>query len=279
MDKDKNKMEKTFSYKGFKIEVIQDTDPESPREWSNLGKMVAFHPRYKLGDENHGFKDQADFNDKVKLMGGKTRYFALALFLYDHSGITISTKPFNDKWDSSPVGFIYVSEEDARKEFPNIQDWKKLKDSVYKVLESEVKIYDQYLQGDIYGYMIENENKDLDRQEDSLWGIYGADEAEQAAKEAVDNLVAEKEALPIQNCRQCRRDYKSELQYCDDCIRFFQAQDNYKNATGIDTRIVPVTELNEWCKELEAIIDMADDQQDIQNTADNLMGNIGAVAK
>ena len=43
---------------------------------------------------------------------------------------------------------------------------------VEKVLRGEVKVYDQYLQGDVYGYVIE----DADGEEiDSSWGYYGDD--------------------------------------------------------------------------------------------------------
>ena len=31
------------------------------------------------------------------------------LFLIDHSGITISTKDFNDRWDSGQVGFVLIT--------------------------------------------------------------------------------------------------------------------------------------------------------------------------
>ena len=37
--------------KKFELEVVQDTDPESPRTWDNLGTMVCFHKRYELGDK------------------------------------------------------------------------------------------------------------------------------------------------------------------------------------------------------------------------------------
>lgn len=35
----------------MKIRIEQDTTPESPREWSNLGTMACWHGRYNLGDE------------------------------------------------------------------------------------------------------------------------------------------------------------------------------------------------------------------------------------
>lgn len=40
-----------MEYRGFRIGMYTDTDPESPREWSNVGTMVCWHRRYTLGDE------------------------------------------------------------------------------------------------------------------------------------------------------------------------------------------------------------------------------------
>jgi len=44
----------TIKYRGFNINIYQDTDPMNPRtEWDNAGHMVCFHNRYALGDEHH----------------------------------------------------------------------------------------------------------------------------------------------------------------------------------------------------------------------------------
>ncbi len=42
----------------YLIEIFPDYEPESPREWCNLGKMICFHKRYDLGD-----KHDYDHND------------------------------------------------------------------------------------------------------------------------------------------------------------------------------------------------------------------------
>lgn len=174
-------MDNTIEYKGYTIKIAQDESPESPREWDNLGKMVCFHSRYNLGDK-HTYTTPEEFLKAYPLTGGKN--FILPLYLYDHSGITISTKPFGDRWDSGQVGFIYVSVENAKKEFPNRKEWKNLKAHVYKILEGEVKTYDQFLTGDIWGYDIEGSNE-------SCWGFYGQEEAIAEAKSVVDSLVIE----------------------------------------------------------------------------------------
>ena len=49
-------MEKV-DYKGYIIEIEQDENPESPREWDNLTTMICFHKKYNLGDK-HDIKHQ-----------------------------------------------------------------------------------------------------------------------------------------------------------------------------------------------------------------------------
>ena len=33
------------------LEIFVDEDPTSPREWDNLGTIIAYHPDYILGDK------------------------------------------------------------------------------------------------------------------------------------------------------------------------------------------------------------------------------------
>lgn len=50
--------------------------------------------------------------DLVRATG---QYVILPLYLYDHSGITISTGPFSCPWDSGQVGWIYAPKDTFRK--------------------------------------------------------------------------------------------------------------------------------------------------------------------
>ena len=115
----------------------------------------------------------------------------LPLYLYDHSGITMSTSPFNCNWDSGQVGWVVVSKENVRKEFGVKRINKKLIEKVTNILEGEIKTYDQYLTGDIYGYKIfkvtECELGHEHKEElDSCWGFYGEEECMTEAEGIVD---------------------------------------------------------------------------------------------
>jgi hypothetical protein len=147
----------------YTVKVVQDTDPLNPRvHWDNIGTMVCFHRRYNLGD-----KHNMDIDEAQEFIKRKDIY-SLPLFLYDHSGITMSTAPFSCSWDSGQVGFIYMDRETYLKEFGGKRVNKK---RLYDCLRAEVEEYDNYLTGDVYGYkVVEDESGDVI---DSCWGYFG----------------------------------------------------------------------------------------------------------
>ena len=170
----------------YLIEIIQENDPESPREWDNLGKMICFHSRYNLGDKHDFSREEAQ-----KFLKSKEICVSLPLYLYDHSGITMKTSPFGCRFDSMCVGFIYVTKEQVRKEYNVKRINKELIEKVTKVLEGEVETYDQYLTGDIYGYKIfkvtECELGHEHKEEvDSCWGYFGVSYCLEEAESVVD---------------------------------------------------------------------------------------------
>ena len=44
---------KTETYKGHKINIVQDSCPESPRDWDNICELHYCSDRYCLGDTHH----------------------------------------------------------------------------------------------------------------------------------------------------------------------------------------------------------------------------------
>lgn len=143
----------TTQHRGLTIEIYMDPDPQDPREWDNLGVMFCRHGRYQLGDR------KADAPPKVGAV-------VLPLYLYDHSGITMRTTPFSCPWDSGQVGVIYCTADRLKQEFGSTGE--RARKKAKKQMEQEVRTYDQFLRGACYGFII----KDEDEEVDSLWGIY-----------------------------------------------------------------------------------------------------------
>lgn len=205
-----------YVYKGYRIEIHYDSSPENPRRDiltdSNLGTMVCFHGRYDLGDNhNCSIEEARRFIAKPP----KDVVVILPLYLYDHSGITIATTPFSCPWDSGQVGFIYASRSRVQEIYGNPKGsnkpfrlTKELRKRVEDALLEEVKTYDQYLSGNVFGYEISDTSPDTpDVALDSCWGFFGEDSCRRAAEEAVDGMLAVKEAQPAPHCRRYNHAY------------------------------------------------------------------------
>lgn len=162
---------KQIDHNGYKIEIHYDQHGgESPRDWDNAGTMAIYHRRYDFGDKLE-FSDLDDL--QAYLASGDC--YVLPIYMYEHSGVTISTSPFSCGWDSGQVGYIYMTKEKARAEG--------LTDPL-ATLENEVKTMDSYIRGEVYGYIV----YDADDQElDSCWGYLGdADWCIEEAKSVAD---------------------------------------------------------------------------------------------
>jgi hypothetical protein len=168
----------------YRLEI--DEEPRNPRkDWDGqLGRMVCWHRRENLGDETINPNDyeyetvDALIDALEELERTDPARVWLPLYLYEHSGMTMRTTPFHDPWDSAMVGFIYTSQ--ARIDELGLSDV--TDEKLIEYLEGEVTEYDQYLTGDVWGYIIEDEDGE---HIDSCWGFFGHEYAEGEAKLAL----------------------------------------------------------------------------------------------
>ena len=181
----------------YKLEIFDDLNPCSPREFDNLGTMVCFHRRYNLGDETE--LKSSDFSSWEELESylykEEDALIAIPVFMYDHSGLWINTTGFSCPWDSGQVGYIYISKEKVRREYSCKRISKKLKEMIREMLCSEVDLYNDYLCGNVYGFTLTD--KENAEEIDSSCGFYGTDYIENGIFDYVSSYFtkAELEAL------------------------------------------------------------------------------------
>ena len=145
-----NDIIETIEYKNYNIELCYDTYPDDPRKaWDNLGTMAFYHKRYNLGDE-HRFDDPEALLEWIE--DNKDDIYYLPVYMYEHGNITISATPFQCRFDSGQLGFIYIT-----KELAETEGIKK----PYDLLAHEIKVYDHYLKGETYGAMIFDRDGEL----------------------------------------------------------------------------------------------------------------------
>lgn len=197
-------------YKGHHIRIHKDDFMvESPREWNNFGHMLCFHSRYDLGDKHDERSEEFDGWSAIeehlhKVYGA---CIIIPLRLYDHSGISMSTHshyPYNCPWDSGQVGFYYVNKAEVLKEFKR-KNWNdNLRRKATELMESEVKVYDMYLRGEVYSFTISHDVKcgkcghTEDVHNDSCGGYYGHDTRAEMITECkgiIDGIIFDAQQL------------------------------------------------------------------------------------
>lgn len=171
----------------FTLEIIQDHDPQNPRDWDNVAKFVFFHNRYDLPHEIDQ-KVGASWDALEAIL--KAAYGAVAVkpvYMYDHSGLTIKTSPFSCRWDSGQIGFAFVDRETIIAEHPGrkrvsrgLLAWADAR------IESEIETYDMFLRGDVWGYII----KEGDEEVEACWGFFGEEYCRQEGEAVLASLVA-----------------------------------------------------------------------------------------
>lgn len=157
--------------------IVADETPCDPRtEWDNLWNFVSNYRHYSLSEGDLALS---------QLMGEKTRaklekdYVVVPVYMYIHSGVALSLQDFNDPWDSG-IGFMaYISKAKLREEYNTKRVTKSVLDRAMSALKAEVEIFGAYLNGDVYGCIVYDENGEY---KESCFGFYEM----KYAKEFVD---------------------------------------------------------------------------------------------
>ena len=164
---------------GFKLEIFQDEDSQSPDEWGNTDAFLVYDHR-QFSVERKGY-DPEEIFQSFQTKNTYEGYHVFPLFAYIHSGVSLSLGrseyPFNDRWDTSYRGFVLVKKQ---------KGWSFRRDTARKVAEGIVSEWNMYLSGDVYGYQITDKD---DNHVDSCWGYYGLDYAKQEAISVLDAEV------------------------------------------------------------------------------------------
>jgi len=188
----------TDFYKGFTIKTHPEECAENPRTaWDNPFTIIlGSHRDYTngLGDEDapqYLFKECGSWNEVADALWNEhDAAIVRAVRIYQHSGTAISLGtgyPFNCRWDSGQLGFIYVTKETIRREFSLQRISQKALKRAGEILESEFKVYADYVCGDVFWYSIEDKDGEF---LESCGGFYGWEDARgymlDQAKEYID---------------------------------------------------------------------------------------------
>lgn len=153
----------TCEHHGVPVAIYYDADVNPREDYTPGCTIVAWHRRRNIGDKGFNYHDLPHFGTIDELAEWlREEHGALhirPLYAYEHSGITISLGAFRDPWDSGQVGLVFVTQQ-------HLDDTGGEPDAL---MEADVKEWDAYLRGEVYGYVVDEGGP----HEESCWGFVG----------------------------------------------------------------------------------------------------------
>ena len=172
------------------FKLFYDEYSDSPRssqsEFSeNIATILTWEGDYDSPDENpdtaeefakkHGVDVSQEWhlNDLLSAMR-KEGYYVVPVYALHHGASRYSINDFHDKWDSGVVGIAFCKREDGLIDND---------DYFRKVIDREVKEYDAWLNGEIYGITL------LSPKEETLDESWGYMEPEEGRAEMLRHML------------------------------------------------------------------------------------------
>lgn len=177
----------TVTVDNYRLTIHSDDNPMSPRENTNVCQLILFHNRYNLGDKHDYNADDYSGWDEMKkaIQKDYKPVLILPVYLYDHSSLHLKIGSFagllpqgHAEFDSGMVGFAIVTRDNLNECYGTRRAGKKMLDKLTKAIAGELEAYNQYLNGEVYGYRVDKitncascGHEELE-EIDSCWGFY-----------------------------------------------------------------------------------------------------------
>lgn len=156
-----NTIYKDSSGRFFKL--FYDEYSESPRLCDNVATILTWERNYNSPDENgdtleefaekHGVDVSKGWNlDSVMEAMREEGYYVVPVYALHHGVSHYSTHDFNDPWDSGAVGIAFCKKQ---KGLPDNDEY------IRSIIDEEIKAYDAWVNGEVYGIMIFDKNEDV----------------------------------------------------------------------------------------------------------------------
>lgn len=160
----------------MKLIIKQDEHAESPSSWTDENLfLIADHRQFYV--QVPGQKGKLDVQAEIDAR--KATHWVFLLEAYIHSGVCLALNGegnFCDRqWDVSLVGAVFASK----------KEWR-LHKSARKAVLQHIETWNQYLSGDVWGCVIENDDG---KHIDSCWGFYGHEYAKGEGERMLQHAI------------------------------------------------------------------------------------------
>lgn len=156
-----NTIYKDNSGRFFKL--FYDEYSESPRLCDNVATILTWERNYNSPDENggtfeefaekHGVDVSQEWNlNSVMDAMREEGYYVVPVYALHHGVSHYSTCDFNEPWDSGAVGIAFCKKQKGLLDND---------DYLRSIIDDEIKAYDAWVNGEVYGIMLFDKNEDV----------------------------------------------------------------------------------------------------------------------
>lgn len=176
-----------IKHEGLTVKIYTDPNASPPDEYGDNNAFLVHYHR-DFWQENKDVLSENDLRDLYlnektdKTIELKRKYHIFPVSALIHSGVYLKLgyKGFSSDsggWGTSHVGAIFLARE----------EWKAKKKAL-SFAEGLIEEWNQYLSGEVYGYVVE----DVDGEHlDSCWGYYGLEDCIAEGKGSVESHASE----------------------------------------------------------------------------------------
>ena len=171
------------------FKLFYDEYSESPRSYDNVATILTWERYYNSPDENddtfeefaekHGVdvSKECNLNSVMDAMR-KEGYYVIPVYALHHGVSHYSIDDFNDPWDSGVVGVAFCKKQEG---LPDNDE------HLRKIIDREVKIYDAWVNGEIYGVVRLDKTEDI-VDETTEWVILDDDNRTETFKDMLSTI-------------------------------------------------------------------------------------------
>jgi hypothetical protein len=223
---DKEYIEKYINNDGETLLLVSDDDPMNPMEdWDTLMNYYTWESRYipmqkgasefsspeawynSIMGEDAFYKQKEKSQENNRSAVGfaydlcanldKKGIYALPILKYEHGLVKYYIGDSVDRWDGGVVGFAWRDKKELCKEYGVKKLSQKLKtETIEKVVESELKAYTNFANGEVYGFELYS-REDGEDVIDSCYGFIGYDSTDDLFKAVLEYIPDRKDFFKV----------------------------------------------------------------------------------
>lgn len=173
---------KEVEYKGYRISLYPDHNPDDPRNWDNFGSQRAWMGSYDLSDHNlddfasigeadYDLRQPDEFDEWAARMEAAGELVAVYARVMDYGGGSPLVLRLGYNISNHNI-VAYATREQILKEFGGSKLTEAKREKARRLLTAQLSTFGAYIGDEVVGYEIETLDEARPPYNESVWGYY-----------------------------------------------------------------------------------------------------------